>query len=106
VCDVALGDVQFLTFFPLQAAVNKDIVAVVGNCPIPTEAAEFPIFRAGVADPKTGKVNVWWLWDGEREWRVGTLTPEQRRLSFRAVWNDTMLIDRIVAGWRPETDPR
>jgi hypothetical protein len=58
-----------------------------------------------VIDPSTGKVKVWWLWDGEREWQVGELTEEQRGLSFREVWNDTLLIERIESGWTPETDP-
>ena len=100
----ATDDVQFICFFPLQAAVDQGIVAVVGNTPVPKEASEFPTFRAGVVDPATGKVAVWWFWDGEKEWRVGTLTPEQRSMPIRGVWNDTILIERIVAGWRPETD--
>lgn len=101
----ATGEVQFVCFFPLQAAVNREIVTVVGNELVPDEASAFPTFRAGVIDPATGKVAVWWFWDGEKEWRVGTLTPEQRSMPIRGVWNDTMLIERIVSGWRPETDP-
>jgi hypothetical protein len=96
----------FVTFFPLGAAVSRQVVTVVGNEPVPKEAQEFPIFRAGVPDPATGKVGVWWLWDGEKEWRAGTLSDEQRRLPIRGVWNDTLLIERIVAGWTPENDAR
>jgi hypothetical protein len=93
----------FMCFFPLGAAVNRGIVSIVDNVVVPPEA--FPTFRGGVIDPSTGKVKVWWLWDGEREWRVGELTAEQRRLSFSEVWNDTLLIERIESGWTPETDP-
>jgi len=55
-------------------------------------------------NPVTRKVDVWWLWDGQEEWKVGDLTAEQRRLSIRGVWNDTLLRDRLESGWRPETD--
>lgn len=99
-----VGEVQFVCFFPLRAAIRQKIVSVVARDAVPPEAAEFPVFRAGVVDPTTGKVAVWWLWDGEREWRVGTLSDEQRSLPIRGVWNDTLLIERILAGWRPQTD--
>ena len=65
----------------------------------------FPTFRAGTPDPVTRKVETWWWWDGEREWRVGPLTPEQRAFPIRGVWNDTMLVARLEAGWTPATDP-
>ena len=77
---------DFSTFFPLGAAVNRSIVSVVGNAPIPEKQKQFPLFRTGVADPKTKKVGIWWLWDGEN------------------VWNDTLLVERIETGWTPETD--
>jgi hypothetical protein len=96
---------KFCTFFPLQAAATKRVVIVVANEPVPPEAQAFPVFRAGVVNPATGKVDVWWLWDGEKEWRVGRLSDEQRRLPIRGVWNDTLLIERIVSDWTPETDP-
>lgn len=99
---VVVKDVQFMCFFPLQAAVNQGIVTIVDNIPVPPEASDFPVFRDGVIDPTTGKVGVWWLWDGEKEWRIGQLTPELRRLPIRGVWNDTLLIERIVSGWRSE----
>lgn len=94
----------FMCFFPLNAAVDQGIVSIVDNVALPTEAQAFPVFRSGVTDPSTRKVGVWWLWDGEKEWRVGDLTAEQRKLSIRGVWNDTLLIERIESGWTPETD--
>ncbi len=97
---------RFATFFPLQAAVDRRIVEVVGNLPIPEALRPFPLFRDGVADPKTKKVASWWLWDGEKEWQIGALTPDQRKLPIRSVWNDSILIERIEEGWRPENDPR
>lgn len=102
---LAAGDESFVTFFPAGAALKRGIVRRVGRAAIPEHALAFPLFRSGVVDSRTGRVNVWWLWDGEREWRVDELTPEQRRLPLRGIWNDTLLIARIESGWTPETDP-
>ncbi|MCL2656094.1 MAG: hypothetical protein FWD62_01525 [Betaproteobacteria bacterium] len=96
---------KFMCFFPLGAAVNEGVVSIVDNVALPSEAQKFPTFRAGVIDSATRKVGVWRLWDGEKEWRVGRLTAEQRRLSIRGVWNDILLIERIESEWTPETDP-
>ena len=98
------GNLFFSTFFPLGAAVNRCIVSVVGNATIPEKQKPFPLFRNGVVDPKTKKVETWWLWDGEKEWCIGKLTKEQRRLPLNEVWNDTLLVERIESGWTPETD--
>jgi hypothetical protein len=95
----------FICFFPLKAAVDQGIFSIVANIAVPVEAQNFPVFRAGVISPTTGKVEVWWLWDGEKEWRVDKLTAEQRQYPIRGVWNDTLLIERIEAGWTPENDP-
>ncbi|MDQ8205892.1 hypothetical protein QEH52_00080 [Coraliomargarita sp. SDUM461003] len=93
-----------MNFFPLQAAVNHGGVEIVGNEVVPAEEKSFPVFRTGMVDPQTRKVSVWWLWDGEKEWKIGKLSPEQRSLPIRGVWNDTILIERIESGWTPETD--
>ena len=103
--DVVTQRPAFSVFFPLSAAVNKKIVSIVGNVAVPSEAQIFPIFRGGTVHPSTHKVEVWWLWDGEREWRVGDLTDEQRTFPILGVWNDTLLIERIESHWTPETDP-
>jgi hypothetical protein len=96
---------SFVTFFPLQAAVSRNIFEVVVNCPVPDFARPFPLFRSGVVDPATQRVKVWWLWDGEKEWKVGEITTEQRKLPLRGIWNDTLLIQRIEEGWTPSNDP-
>lgn len=95
----------FMTFFPLGTAIHRGIFSVVANVDVPAHALPFPTFRAGIPNPATGKVDVWWLWDGETEWPVGKLTEEQRSLSLRGIWNDTFLVERIESGWTPETDP-
>jgi hypothetical protein len=98
------SEVMFSTFFPLQAAVNEDLLSIVGNVPVPEPLADFPVFRNGTPDPSTKKVRVWWLWDGNKEWRVGTLIPEQRKYPLLAVWTYPLLVERIVIRWKPEND--
>lgn len=102
--DLMGADIAFTIFFPLGAAVKRGLVRIVGNVPVPKHLSTFPTFRAGMVNPKTQKVDDWWLWDGEREWRVGQLTPEQKEFPIRSIWNDTLLRERIEAGWRPSAD--
>lgn len=101
---VLMREPDFSCFFPLGAAVQRGIVSMIGNIPIPEKQKQFPLFRTGVADPKTKKVGIWWLWDGENEWPIGELASEQKRIPIRGVWNDTLLVERIESGWTPETD--
>jgi hypothetical protein len=105
---LANDDTTLLAFVPLQAALNRNIFEIVSNVKIPDRKVPFPLFRAagGAADKVTGKLNTWWLWNGERSWIIGGLAPEQRKLPIEGVWNDTLLIERIESGWRPEDDPR
>ena len=95
----------FSIFFPLRVAIKRKIFEVATNLPVPHFAIKFPLFRCGAVDPTSGKVRTWWLWDGEREWKVGDITQEQRKLSLREIWNDTLLIEKIESGWNPSNDP-
>lgn len=94
-------EAQFIVFFPLGAACNRGIVHVVANEPIPDNARLFPIFRNGIAN-REGRIETWWLWDGEREWKIGQLMPGMEKYPLLEVWNDTLLIERIIEGWRHE----
>lgn len=101
--DVVQGKEQFLAFFPLGAAIRRGLVRVVANEQVPTEYKDFPTFKAGWKDPRTGQVSNWWLWDGEREWRVGYLSEEEKRkYPSREAINDTLLIERVESNWQPE----
>lgn len=92
---------RYCVFFPLSAASHREIVEIVANEDVPEEAQKFPLFRAAGMIDREGCVLDWWLWDGEREWRIGQLTEEQKKLSIRGIWNDTLLIERIAEGWEP-----
>lgn len=91
-------------FFPLSAAVTRGTVAIVGNIPVAESLRGFPLFRVPMPNLVTGGVQKWWLWNGHKEWPVGELTPEQRQLPIREVWNDTLLLERIASGWTPQAD--
>src|SRR5258708_1271461 len=86
---------RFVIFFPVRAAASRGLISIVAHEDIPLRAQAFPLFKAG--DPGN-----WWLWDGQREWRVGKLTSDQRKLPVRETWNLTMLVTRIAQGWAPE----
>jgi hypothetical protein len=94
--------VQLKTFIPLQAAINQGIFEVIGRQPVSDEDAQLPLFKMGIRDPHSGKVAVWFLWDGKREWRIDELTSEQRSYPWRGTLNDTLLIERIEEGWTQE----
>jgi hypothetical protein len=95
----------FMTFFPLGAACNRGIVHVVASEPIPPHSSGFPIFRNSQRDRTGKRAGSWFLWDGQREWRVESLSEEKlREYPPLGVWNDTFLIERILAGWRHEQD--
>lgn len=96
---LATDKVQFSTFFPLNAAIARKLVSIVGNVDLPKHLKPFPIFRNGVAEPATKKVQNWWLWDGKREWPVGQITPEQHKMPIRQIVNDTMLRSLIERKW-------
>jgi hypothetical protein len=94
---------RFVAFFPLGAAINGGIFKVIANIPVPESAQKLPLFRAPGHIDRQGRVHDWWLWDGERSWRVGRcLQPEHRSLPLQEVINDTLLIERIEEDWTPE----
>lgn len=97
-------ETNFWVFFAVDTALRKGLVVKVGHSAVPLHARETPLFRAGIPHPSTRKVGNWWLWDGEKSWQIGELTPEQRKLPIRAAWNDTLLRERLEAGWLPEID--
>lgn len=95
---------RFVAFFPLQAATNKNIFQVCANIPVPITATKLPLFKTGTPDPITKKIETWWLWDGEKEWKVGKLESKYTDLPLREIVNDTLLIERIETGWTPSNE--
>jgi hypothetical protein len=92
-------ELLFTTLFPLGAAVNRGIVSIVGNLPIREVFQKFPVFRCGVSNQQ-GEIDVWWLWDGGNEKRVGQLSTKLMKYPVRCIINDTLLVERICLGWK------
>jgi len=96
---------QFCCFFPLRAALRRKIVKKNDIIEVPSQLKDFPVFRSGLPDLITKKVKNWWFWDGEKSWRVGEINDRQRKMPFKSIWNDTMVIERLEEGWTARDHP-
>ncbi len=96
---VANLPVRFSTFFPLISVVRRKKVSVVGHVEVPKSLSAFPMFRAGVYDPASKTVRQWWLWDGDKEWKVPGLTPDELQYPLRRVGNLASVVDKLESGW-------
>ncbi|HEX4119712.1 MAG TPA: hypothetical protein VH619_03710 [Verrucomicrobiae bacterium] len=99
--DLAKKRESFSTFFALQAAVNRGLVQIAASTEVPAYAKSFPLFRSGIPNPETGKIEMWWLWDGTNAWRIGGLNEDQLDLPIRGVIGYPLLLDYIETGWTP-----
>jgi hypothetical protein len=92
---------QFTMFFPLHVKLKQQggVFKIIANEVIPEWAKPFPVFRRGLPD-RAGKVHEWWLWDGEKGWKVGKLTREElHSYPYLGVANQAALIQMIENGW-------
>ena len=92
---------RYFIFFLWESSTDQGIVRIVAKERVPEGSKAFPLFKAGATNPATRRVETWWLWDGKSAWKVGALTPEQRGLPVREIWNDIMLAEMITKGWSP-----
>jgi hypothetical protein len=95
----------FYVYFPLGAAARRKIVHKVGHYEIPEHAKPFPPLRRSMFRDANGLTTSWILSeDGCHEYVTKRLSPEQKKWSKSSIWNDTLLVDRICEGWRPEME--
>lgn len=99
--DIAMQEVEFTVLCPLTAAVRSEEIPRVANCPVRSDLQPFPKFRNGIANPKTNIVDDWWIWDGEKEYRVGHLTMEQMTIPRLAIRNLVSIIDLVEGRTHP-----
>jgi len=94
----------YFVYFPLQAAVNRNLVEPMGNFPIPAGASHPSFLKSRYSVSKNGIVNSWKIIDFYTDaFHVTTeLSEEERKYSPEVVWNDTLLSKRISQGWVPE----
>jgi hypothetical protein len=90
-----------MIFFPLSFANKKKIVELVGHYPINEfKKPEFLRTEYYIRGEFLG-----WHIINTNTWKrqlVKTLTVEQKKLSPWGVWNDTLLIENLVNGWKLE----
>jgi len=91
---------RFQTFCPVHYGVNIGDWELVGNFSIPEFAQKFLTFKSSNSSPKIDpKEKKWWLWDGERSWKVEKISlKEQKKYPLKKVCNDTALIKNIETG--------
>ena len=94
----------FFVFFPLAAAVSKGIVTKVAGETIPASAQKLPTMRRPGARDVNGRVLNWWIRDSHGEKKIDKLNGEQKSYSLAVIWNNTILVERICSGWRPEME--
>ncbi len=98
--DLVMQPHRFQTFCPVHHTVNLGDFELIGNFPIPEFAQQFPIFKGTNALPKSDPNEaIWWLWDGEKSWKVGKLSEkEQKKYPKKCLFNDTGLVYAIETG--------
>jgi len=92
---------RFTTFCQVHYALNLGDWERIGNFPFPKFAQEFPVFKSMkylFKRPNPEEAD-WYLWDGEKEWKVGKLSlEEQMKYPKMGSYNDTGLIQAIETG--------
>ena len=84
----------------LFAAIKNKLWKVIGNNPVTTFT--HPKFVSTLYNQSTGKAGIWFLWDGEKDIRLGTdLSPEYKGLEYLVVWNPKNITQRIESGEMP-----
>lgn len=99
--DLASLKERYMIFFPLSAAFNKKIVRNVGQFNLSTYTK--PRYMRDTHKVR-GEFLGWHIIDTDTMYHqlVKDLSIEQRQLSPWGIWNDTLLIERLVDGWSLE----
>lgn len=91
---------RFHTFCYLNDAIKEKEVTFVGNFETPLFAQSFPVFKGTNSMPKRNPLDkIWWLWDGEKSWKVGRLSlKEQMKYPIKKLCDATALARNIETG--------
>jgi len=93
----------FYVQFPVKAAYWRKIVRLIGNYEV-LAGLELPPKQMRTTHIIRGEFICWHIVDYEtlHITSVKELTDEQKKLSPWGIWNDTLLIEKLVEGWMPE----
>ncbi len=98
---ISVLPVRFTFLIPLSALVSKKLVKLIGWTEVRPDLLVFPVFRSGVVSIDSGRVETWWLWDGNTEWPIDAITPEQMNFPIVEIPSFPLLKERIENGWLP-----
>jgi len=97
---LAFDEVHFSTFLHVAHAARLGYLEILDRLPIAQANAKFPIFKSTFLEEPSGETsNVWWLWNGEQEWRVESLTEFERNYPNKEIPSPDVFVSRIGNGW-------
>ena len=96
----------FSVFFPLQSAHRKGLVEKISNHSLPENYKKPEYMRS--RHVIRGEFKGWHIINTKTKKRelVKELSNFQIGLSPWGIWNDTLLVERLVEGWTPEREAR
>ena len=96
----------YVFIFSIRTSLRWKQLELVGWAEVPNRFKSMPPFRKAsiFADPNTGKVKSWSLWDNGKETKIGRMTSKYLDLSSFGIVNVLGLIDRLEDGYTPRTD--
>lgn len=98
---------RFFAFVFIPPYLPKGDVRIVARLEVPPRAQGIPLMKFSLPLPSGAISQDWWLTDGDRQWHVGDLTPEQEELSCgETILPLDLLIERIETGWSPRDSVR
>lgn len=78
--EIADLPMNLIILFPVRAAAKRGMVKILGRCSVPLEKSRFPVFRSGLTNPLSKRVEIWSLYDGEKTWIVEEADEEILKL--------------------------
>ncbi len=87
-------------FTGLFAAIRTGLWKIIGHSEI--NSFHYPNFVSAVYSSETGKVKMWYLWDGNEFVKIGPVLPQQyQSLEYLIVWAPQDIAKRIEIGYYP-----
>lgn len=93
----------YFVHFPLKATLKQEIVQFVDNFSIPSEVKLPDQMRARKVDKDGNFVSLQIVdYSTLQRTNIKELSSSDKKLSPWGTWNDTLLVERIEEGWKPE----
>jgi len=84
----------------LNAAIRTGMWRIIGKFPI--NDFVYPKFVNSDWNQKSGKAIMWYVWDGEKDTKIGPFLPDElKNLEFLVVWSPYDVVYRIETGEYP-----